>query len=203
MAEILKNQYVIGFVKFVKPWFSAIVIVLILRYTGALTGISSFASSTLMKAGIMDYNPTAPTLNEDFNYNFRIKDLEGNLIDFNNFKGKVVFINLWATWCGPCRVEMPSINSLFSKIDSENIEFVVLSLDNDSDLMKVQQYVEKNSYQFPVYMPHGYLVDQLQAEAIPTTLIINKQGKIVNRKTGITNFDTKKFKKYLEGLAVD
>lgn len=201
MTEFINNQRVIRLLKFIKPWLSAIVIVLILRYTGALGGISSLANSALMKVGVMDYNPTEPSLAEEFNYNFRLKDLEGNLVDFAAYKGKVVVINLWATWCAPCRVEMPSIQSLHSKIDSENIEFVILSLDRDSDFNKVKKYIEKNSFTFSVFTPHGYLADQLQADVIPTTLVLNKAGQIVNRKTGATNFDTKQFKKYLEQLA--
>lgn len=201
MAEIFNNQRVMSFIKFIKPWLSAIVIVLILRFTGALAGISTLANTALMKVGVMDFNPSAPTLSEDFNYNFRLKDMDGNLVDFTSFKGKVVVINLWATWCAPCRVEMPSIQSLYSKIESENIEFVILSLDQDSDFNKVKKYVEKNNFTFPVFTPHGYLADQLQADVIPTTLVLNKEGKVVNRKTGATNFDTEKFKKYLENLA--
>ena len=149
----------------------------------------------------MDYNPTEPTLSEDFNYNFRLKDMEGNLVDFTAFKGKVVVINLWATWCAPCRVEMPSMQSLYSKIESEDIAFVILSMDRDADTSNVKTYIKKNNFTFPVFMPHGYLADQLQADVIPTTLVLNKTGQIVNRKTGATNFDTKNFKKYLERLA--
>lgn len=201
MAEFFNHQRVMGFLKMVKPWLSAVVIILVLRYTGALAGVSTLANTALMKAGIMDYNPTASTLTEDFNFNFRLKDLEGNLVDFTAYKGKVVVINLWATWCAPCRVEMPSIQSLYSKIESENIEFVILSLDRDNEVNKVKKYISKNKFTFPVFMPHGYLADQLQADVIPTTLVIDKAGKVVNRKTGTTNFDTKQFKNYLEELA--
>ena len=189
--------------KIIKPWFSAIVIVLILRYTGALGEISMLANSALMKVGVMDYNPTEPVLSEDFNFNFRLKDLEGNLVDFNSYRGKVVVINLWATWCAPCRVEMPSLQQLYTKIESENIEFVILSLDRDSDFNKVKKYVAKNNFTFPVFTPHGYLAEQLHADVIPTTLILNKAGKIVNRKTGATNFDTANFRKYLNRLAAE
>ncbi len=203
MVEFFNNQRVMHLIKLIKPWISAIVLVLILRYTGVLAGISTIASGALMKVGAMDYNPTESDLVEHFNYNFRLKDLDGNLVDFTSYKGKVVVINFWATWCAPCRVEMPSIQSLYSKVASENIAFVILSMDRDSDLGKVKKYVEKNDFTFPVFMPHGYLADQLQVDAIPTTLVINKSGQIVNRKTGTTNFDTSKFKKYLEGLAAE
>jgi thiol-disulfide isomerase/thioredoxin len=200
MTEFFNNQRVMSLLKFVKPWLSAIAIVLILRYTGALAGISMLANSALMKVGVMDYNPDSPALSEDFNFNFRLKDLDGNLVDFTAYKGKVVVINLWATWCAPCRVEMPSIQSLYSKIESENIEFVILSLDRDSDFNKVKKYIAKNKFTFPVFTPHGYLAEQLQTDVIPTTLVLNKAGKIVNRKTGATNFDTANFRKFLKRL---
>lgn len=186
----------------VRPILGIIVLVGILKITGALSGISYYTNTALMKTGIMDASPgNNSDTGEIFDYNFTIKTVTGEVIDFNQFKGKVVFINLWATWCGPCRVEMPSIQELYNGLDKEKIQFVMLSLDRNEDLPKIVKFVDKNKFTFPVYQPKGFLPESLNVPSIPTTLIIDKNGTIVSKKIGTTNFNTKKFKKYLEGLA--
>lgn len=177
------------------------VIILFLRYTGMLAGVIDLFPSELPVSG-SDLDEVSP-LAEPFNYDFMLKDLEGNKYNFTDYKGKVVFLNLWATWCGPCRAEMPGIQSLFSKINNENIQFVMLSIDQDGQQQKVRKYIADKQFKFPVFMPSGRLTQQLSVPSIPTTFIINKQGKIVQKKIGTTNFDTPKFKKYLEDLAAE
>jgi len=186
----------------IKPILGAIVIVAILKVTGAFSSISYFTNTALMKTGIMDATAdNEPELADPFDYNIKIKTLTGEVVDFNQFKGKVVFINLWATWCGPCRVEMPSIQELYNSLDKEKINFVMLSLDRDGDLPKIVKYVDKNSFTFPVYQPTGFLPALFNVPSIPTTFIIDKNGQVVSKKVGTTNFNTTKFKKYLEDLA--
>ena len=186
----------------IRPYLVIIALVVILQVTGALGSISYFANAALMKTGIMDASPGNDSgVAEMFDYNFQIKTLAGEVIDFNQFKGKVVFINLWATWCGPCRFEMPSIQELHNGVDKDKIQFVMLSLDRNEDLPKIVKYVEKNKFTFPVFQPKGFLPSVLDVPSIPTTFIIDKNGKIVSKKVGTTNFNTKKFKNYLEGLA--
>ena len=190
------------FLNFIKPILGAIVIVVVLKVTGAFSSISYFTNTALMKTWIMNASPGNDSdYAQPFDYNFKIKTLTGEVIDFNQFKGKVVFINLLATWCGPCRVEMPSIQELYNGLDKEKIQFVMLSLDRNEDLPKIMKYVDKNSFTFPVYQPKGSLPDLLNVPSIPTTFIIDKNGNVVSKKIGTTNFNTNKFKKYMEDLA--
>jgi thiol-disulfide isomerase/thioredoxin len=139
--------------------------------------------------------------NQYFNYQFMVKDLTGKTVEVNRFKGKVIFLNIWATWCGPCRAEMGSIQQLYSKVNKKDIEFIMLSVDQPGQLQKVSNYVAGNQFSFPVFMPHGKLPEQLNVPSIPTTFVISKDGKIVAKKIGSTNFDTPEFKRYLEALA--
>lgn len=140
-------------------------------------------------------------LDKDFNYNFTLKTLDGEKVAFESLKGKVVFINLWATWCGPCRTEMPGIQKLYEKTESDDIAFVMLSIDKDGDQNKVISYIKKNNFSFPVYMPSGGLSSQLNVPSIPTTFIISKDGKVAHQKIGSTNYDTEKYRKILSELA--
>jgi thiol-disulfide isomerase/thioredoxin len=187
---------------FIKLIFGALLIITILKLTDTLASVSYIANATLLKSGVFNSQPGNQTNHaESFDYNFKIKTLTGEEIDFNQFKGKVIFLNLWATWCGPCRVEMPGIQELYSETNKEQIVFIMLSLDKDEDLQKINNYIKKNEFTFPVYQPKGYLSNQLNVSSIPTTFIINKEGKIVSKEIGTTNFNTKKFKKYLADLA--
>jgi thiol-disulfide isomerase/thioredoxin len=182
-----------------KPWAGAMLVVAALHYTGLLSGISFFAQSAILETGLMNAQARADKDAPSFDYDFKIKDLDGNRVDFNKFRNKVVFINLWATWCGPCRVEMPTIQKLFEKTaDHPDIVFVMLSIDRDKDQGKVVKYIRDKDFSFPVFMPSGYLSSQLNVPNIPTTFVISKEGQVILKEVGTTNFDTKRFKKFLE-----
>ena len=97
-----------------KTFISAIIILGLLKVTGSMDEVSYFTQSAVMKSGVLNVNPTEDNFALKFDYAFTIKDLKGNKVSFDQFKGKVVFLNLWATWCGPCKAEMPGIQKLFS-----------------------------------------------------------------------------------------
>lgn len=176
-------------------------IFLLLRYTGILSGMSYVTGSLLLKTGAMNANISEPVVPKSFNYNFKIKDLNGGVIDFKDFKGKTIFLNVWATWCGPCRFEMPSIQNLYNKVDKEKIIFIMLAVDDRNQFEKVVNYVKEKEFSFPVYVPHEYLPEQLLVRTIPTTFVINPEGKIAAQETGAANYDTEEFKTFLEDLA--
>lgn len=175
-------------------------VIFALYLSGALQQLASFAQTAVVKSGLVNAS-TIPNSKMPFDYNFTVKDLEGKKTEFKNFQGKVIFLNLWATWCGPCRSEMPAIQKLYEGIDKEKVAFVMLSLDKDAHLEKVKAFVNSRSFTFPIYMPSGYLADQLQVPSIPTTFVITKDGVIDLKEVGMKNYNTNKFKKYLEGLA--
>jgi len=193
-------QKVHPFLKTIKPWVIAIMIFLFMRSTGMISGIGSMANMALMQTGFMDAEIVPPS-NTDFNYEFALQDLNGKTINFNDYKGKVVFLNIWATWCGPCRAEMGSIQQLYSKIDNKKVAFIMLSVDQKGQEQKVRSYITSKQFTFPVFMPGEYLPEQLRVPSIPTTFILGKDGKVVSKKVGASNFDTPEFKTYLESLA--
>lgn len=180
-----------------------VALLMILRYTGLLAGISHITGSLLLKTGAMNANTEEPVVAKSFNYNFKIKDLNGSIIDFKDFKGKTIFLNVWATWCGPCRIEMPSIQKLYDKVDKEEIVFIMLAVDDRKHFEKVVNFVKEKEYTFPVYVPHEFLPDQLMVRTIPTTFVINGEGKIAAQETGAANYDTEEFKTFLEGLITE
>jgi thiol-disulfide isomerase/thioredoxin len=145
--------------------------------------------------------PKGNNSDSNFDYGFVLKDLQGSKVDVTKYKGKVVFINLWATWCGPCRAEMASIEKLYSGLNKKNIEFIMLSLDRPGAEQNVRNYITTKQFTFPVFMPFESLPQQLNVPSIPTTFIIDKTGKIVKKEVGSTDYNTKAYKDLLEGLA--
>ena len=176
------------------------IVIFMLYFSGGLQQLASFAQTVVVKSGLVNAS-TDSNSKARFDYNFTVKNLEGKKMEFKDFQGKVIFLNLWATWCGPCRSEMPAIQKLYENIDKEKVAFVMLSLDKDSHLEKIRAFVSSRSFTFPIYMPSGYLADQLQVPSIPTTFIITKDGIIDLKEVGMKNYNTNKFKKYLEELA--
>jgi len=191
-----------NFIGLLKTGLTAVIIIGLLKVTGLMGDVSYLTQTVAMKAGVLDVSPVSETKAEPkFDYAFTIKDLYGNKLSFEKYKGKVVFLNLWATWCGPCKAEMPGIHNLYIKMKGEPIEFVMLSIDKDKAISKVESYVKNNSYTFPVFMPSGYLAEQLQVPSIPTTFVISKEGLIVMKEVGTRNYDTKKMMEFLKKQA--
>lgn len=187
----------------IKPLAAAALLLGFLHFTGLLGSVSYVAQSAILKTGALNADASSIRDPENFDFNFTVKSSDGKKINFDQFKGKVVFLNLWATWCGPCRAEMPGIESLYKKSDSANVVFVMLSVDKVEDTPKIARFIDKYQYSFPVYQPSGYLTEQLNVPAIPTTFIISKSGKVVSKEVGATHFDTAKFRKFLDRLAAE
>ena len=80
---------------------------------------------------------------------FAFRDEDGNIISTERLKGKVVFINFWATWCPPCRAEMPSLNKLYNQLKDDK-RFVFLFMNEDEDLQKAKKFLQSNNYAFPI-----------------------------------------------------
>jgi len=188
----------------IKPLVTVLAIVFLLRVSGLLAPVMGFAQSALLSTGAFNASGHAEETREAFDYSFFLRDLSGEKIDFSTYKGKVVFINLWATWCPPCRAEMPSIEQLYQKEKGRpDIAFVLLSVDDADQREAVVRFIERKQYSFPVFTPSGYLPKQLQVSSIPTTLVIAKDGRIAKYETGMRNYDTEKFRRFLSELAAE
>lgn len=116
-----------------------------------------------------------------------------------DFKGKVVFINFWASWCPPCQAEMPSIEALYKKLAGDD-RFLFLFINEDDDKQKARNYLEKNQYTILLYSSFGTVPDEIYSGNLPTTIVMNKNGKIVLKKEGMAGYDTDAFMKQLKDL---
>ena len=123
---------------------------------------------------------------------FAVQDAAGHQLDLAAFKGKKVFVNLWATWCPPCRAEMPSINKLYQAADKEKVQFVMLSLDNDFETAKT--YVREKSLELPVFYPAADLPPLFTVNGIPTTFIFNEEGQLIAQHEGSQDYNTAEYR---------
>lgn len=185
--------------KQLKDWGVVLTVIAILYFTGLHTEVTAFAQRIVLSTGIITPSQLQASTMEKADYNMRLRTLDGKILNFEDYKNKVIFINFWATWCAPCIAEMPNIQSLYDKVDSENIKFVMISLDQNSE--KARKFIEKKGFTFPVYEPVGYLPDVYYASEIPTTFVISPEGLIVTKNVGMANYDKKEFLNYLYKLA--
>jgi len=183
--------------KEIKSWAVMGAIVAFLYFTGLLPVIIGGLQSVLLSTGLIKPNIEVPDLTEEtFDYRGQFMDFEGKRINLEDYKGKTLFINLWASWCGPCRAEMPHISELYKSVRNEpNLEFLMIGVDNDIE--KSRKLIESKSWSFPSAHASFGLNPSLQSEAIPTTLVVNPEGKIVFYQQGMSNFNTPEFKEFL------
>lgn len=127
---------------------------------------------------------------------FKMTDVNGNIVDLASLKGKNVFVNLWATWCPPCRAEIPSIEKLAGKVDKEMAVIIMLSLDEDFELAK--KFAKKNSMELPVYYPAEGLPAMFKTDGIPATFIFNEKGELVKQNNGADDYDTEEYVQLLK-----
>ncbi len=129
-------------------------------------------------------------------YDWKITDMDGNILDFNSLKGKVIVVNFWATWCPPCIAEMPAFQNLYNDYKNK-VEFIFLA--NDDEL-KVRKFIDDKKYTFPVYFQNTNRPNELQSNSLPTTYIINKKGEIVVDKTGAADWNSGKVRDLIDEL---
>ena len=126
----------------------------------------------------------------------RFKDINGKVVDLGNLKGKVMFLNFWATWCPPCLAEMPSIQKLYTQFAADP-DFVFLLVDADSKLPEAQQFMQKKKYSMPVYEVASNIPEQLFKGSLPTTIVFDKKGRISFNEEGAANYGHKKFIEFM------
>ncbi len=162
-------------------------ITVVLVILGTVAGIVSCTEpatspETVQVAAIPDRDVLPP---------FPLSDKTGNTVDLADFKGKKVFVNLWASLCGPCRDEMPSIQKLYEKTKGKNVQFVMLAMDDD--FSKSVAYFNSSNLTLPAFYPAAGLPALFDVSAIPATFIFNENGELVKSIRGGDNYDTPEY----------
>ncbi len=190
------------------------IVALTLYATGLHTEVIGFAQRGLLMTGLI--NPdvkeekdiakvesadsaSLETFRKDpkANFNMNLKNGKGEIVSLSELKGKVIFLNFWATWCPPCVAEMPSIDQLHEKMGDE-IAFVMLSMDQDFN--KAISFNQRKGYDLPIYQLAGPLPDMYRSSAIPTTFVIDADGNLALTHKGMADYNTDEFRNFLKSL---
>jgi peroxiredoxin len=125
---------------------------------------------------------------------FTLKDLSGKTWTFAELRGKVVLVNFWATWCPPCRKEMPELETLYGRFSSKGL--VVLGI-SDEEAAKVEPFIRERKVSFPVLLDPGRKVNEMfVVEGIPKSFVYDREGKLVAQ-----SIDMRTQKQFMEMLA--
>ena len=149
----------------------------------AQTGVPENVRTSFAKAGLPLLNDARDTKN------FTLKTLDGKQVSLDGLRGKVVFLNFWATWCGPCRQEMPSMEALYQRFKNSGLEFAAVDImEKETD---VGVYIKQNNLNFPIALDlDGNVSKNYRIQAVPATFIINRNGKIILSTVGARNWNT-------------
>ena len=125
-----------------------------------------------------------------------LTDLSGKTVRFEDLLDKPVFVNFWATWCPPCRAELPDIQELYKQYH-DKVHFLLLS---DEPPGKVKAFAQKHHYQDLPFYRYTFTTSDFATKSIPATFILSKKGKVVLIKKGAARWDSDKVKKLLDNL---
>ena len=125
-----------------------------------------------------------------------LHDAEGHAVNFADFKGKLVFINNWATWCPPCVAEMPTIEQLKKEMPEDEVAFVMVSYDRNPK--KAINWMKNKRMDLPVYFPGENFPRQFITDAIPATFVLDREGKILHTYLGMADYSKESFVRQME-----
>ncbi len=134
-------------------------------------------------------NTSAPTDTYNDYYNFTVTDWEGNEVQLSDMKGKSVILNFWASWCPPCKAEMPDFEEAY-KEHGEDIVFMMINLTDGyrETVEKAKNHIKKEGYTFPVYFDtKSDVAYSFNVSSIPATYLIDKNGNVVGSAAGMIN----------------
>lgn len=186
-------------------------VIAVLFITGAHTEVLAFMQRGILKTGLMNpdveqtaeladagQNAGAMETKEKADLGMRLIDVNGDALSLEDFEGKAIFLNVWATWCPPCIAEMPGINELYKDVKDQNVEFVMLSV--DQDFGKAIDFKDDKDFEFNIYQLGGPMPSMYASRAIPTTYVIDAQGNLVLTHKGMGDFDTKEFREFIASI---
>lgn len=132
-------------------------------------------------------------------YEWRLRNRDGHDLQFGTYKGQVVFLNFWATWCKPCIKELPDIQELYNSY-GEKVAFVLVT---QEDSAKVNAFVKRKDLELPVYYTSTPIPDAVYSKTVPTTYIIDKKGYIVLAETGVSDWNGQETRLLLNRLLAE
>ncbi|MBI2091126.1 MAG: TlpA family protein disulfide reductase [Deltaproteobacteria bacterium] len=182
------------------------IIVLLLPLAGLILSRESFSNRGKDPASTEDY--LSKKLNIEISErgksapDFELLDLTGKPVRLQNLRARVIFLNFWATWCPPCRLEMPTMEELHKEFRSQGL--VLLAINYRESAAEVKAFLEEHRFTFPVLFDReGKAFDLYQAWSLPTTYLIGKNGEIVGRVVGYRDWHSEQARALFRQLLED
>ena len=126
------------------------------------------------------------------------ENFAGNEINLKSYHGKLVIINFWATWCAPCKKEMPSLDNFYQDNNFKNLQIFAVNMEQPNTLKTKKFYTDLNIQKLEIFFDrHLNFVKEFKLRGVPTTVLINKKGEEFARIIGEVNFQDKRFLKWL------
>lgn len=150
----------------------------------------------LFRPSIPDEVPEQTVAMGDFTY---INE-RGESMFTNALRGKVIFMNFWASWCPPCLAEMPSLQKLYDKYQSDS-NVVFLFINEDDNREAGLNYLRKHNFTMPLLQTSGAAPEIIYSGTLPTTTVISKNGEVLLKHEGVGNFNTDKFEAWFSSLS--
>lgn len=113
---------------------------------------------------------------------FTLMDLDGNEISLSDFNGKVLILNFWATWCPPCREEIPDFVEVYNEYESKDVQFIGVS---NEDISTLRSFVEDYNINYPILIDNANVASKWGINAIPTTFMLDRDGKVIFKNIGM------------------
>ena len=190
--------------RFLLNWLPYLVLAVIFFTPALRVPVASTLQRGLLATGF--WRPTLPppppvrlVAAADAYPNVPLLTLAGRPTNLRALRGKVVFFNIWATWCPPCVAELPGIQALYEKVDTSKVAFVLVSFDQNPK--RAQAFIRRKGYTVPVYFPAAPLPPALDSQAIPTTILLTPDGRVAARHEGMADYNSPEFRAYLDRLA--
>ncbi|BAO44250.1 TlpA family protein disulfide reductase [Thiolapillus brandeum] len=140
---------------------------------------------------LLEDKPAAP--------DFSLKDIDGDSYHFSELKGKVVIVNFWATWCPPCRAEMPSMQRAWEQLREEGVMMLAVDVGEDEDA--IFEFTASYPVEFPILLDTDSSVSEAwKVQGLPTTFVIDQWGRKVYRAVGGREWDTPELLKKIREL---
>jgi thiol-disulfide isomerase/thioredoxin len=157
-------------------WFALLVTLWLIALPAFGQGTSNFESQHLQRL-----DEVAP--------DFLLRDSSGSTLHLSELRGHPVILHFWSTWCEPCRVELPTLETLAHQMTDSSVILVAVAIDTEADAARIRRYANDLGVSFPVYLAReGTISDRYWSWGVPVTYLIDPEGRLVSRALGPRNW---------------
>ena len=164
---------------------------LIILIAAVLIGVAIITVNTYNSSSSKSKSYTKPSVIKINAIDFTLKDIDGKELSLSDLKGKKVFLNFWATWCPPCKAEMPEIEKLYQETKDSNL--VIVAVEMGESLSTVKSFIDSKNYGFKVLLDSDKnIASKYNIVSIPTSYFIDGDGNVISKNVGGMTIDQMK-----------